>query len=129
MAIVDESAAGEVARVGTELPSALNGANAFLRTEVVNRADIVETTARDKVSGRRVCAGHDPGRPEWDGVDLVRRIGVPDDELAVLGGGHEVALVCCPMHRINLRKMSLERAPWLHDDPGERLDFSCHRTD
>ena len=39
-----------------------------------------------------------------------------------------MALVCSPVHGINLREMALERAPWLHHNAGERLDFGCHRT-
>jgi len=35
---------------------------------------------------RTYRAGHDPGRLERDGVALVRGQGVPDDQLAVLGG-------------------------------------------
>ena len=34
---------------------------------------------------------------------FVGGVGVPDDEFSVLRGGHEVARVCAPVHRIHLQ--------------------------
>lgn len=59
-AVVDEAAAGQVAGVTGELPGDARGAVALL-VEVVNGADVVETTACDEVSAGGVGAGHDPG--------------------------------------------------------------------
>jgi hypothetical protein len=55
-----------------------------VRVEIVDRADIVETTACHIVAAWSVGAGHDPRRPKRDGVDLVRCVGIPDDQLSIL---------------------------------------------
>jgi hypothetical protein len=129
LTIVDEPTAREIAGVGTQLTRALYGTDtALLGTEVVNGADIVETAAGYKITRGGVCACHDPGGAEGDGMDFVCRIGIPNDELAVLGGGDEMALVCCPVHCVYLCQMALERPPGLHHDPRECLYFCRHRT-
>jgi hypothetical protein len=104
--VVDEPAAGEVARVGSHLLCHLD--RLLPRPQVVNRADIVKATARDKVARWGVRAGHHPRRPQGDRVLLVHGKPVPNDQLAVLRGGHNVLLVFGPMDRINLGKMALQ---------------------
>lgn len=59
-AVVDETAAREVASVSGELAGDA-GRPVALLVEVVYGADVVETATGDKVSGRSVGAGHDPG--------------------------------------------------------------------
>ena len=81
-AIIDEAAAGQVTRVTRQLPS--NASGTFARGQVVNGTDVVKTTASHVVSTGRVGARHDPRGAQRDGVDLVRSVGVPDDQLAVL---------------------------------------------
>lgn len=61
-----------------------NTGRAFPSREVVDGTYIVKTTAGDEIAAGRVGTGHDPGGAEGDRVHLVRRVGVPDDELAVL---------------------------------------------
>lgn len=87
--------------------------------EVVDGADVVETTAGDVVSRGGVGAGHDPGGAQGDGVDLVGGVGVPDDELAVLGGRDEMAAVGGPVHGVDFGEMALEIAARAHPDSGE----------
>lgn len=58
-AIVDESAAGQVTGVAGQFPGHPRGAVALL-VEIVDGADVVETTAGDKVAAGGVGAGHDP---------------------------------------------------------------------
>jgi len=129
LSVIDEPAAREIARVSTEFPGALDRANpAFLRTEIVNGANVVETTAGDKVARRRIGTGHDPRRAKGDGMDLVRCVGIPDDELAVLRSRDQVALVGSPVHCVNLSQMTLERSPRLHHDPGQRLHLTGHSS-
>ena len=82
LAIVQEPTAREVTRVGAQFARDLD--RPFARPQVVDRADVVEPSARDKVARGGVGAGHDPRGPERDRVDLVRGVGVPDDEFAVL---------------------------------------------
>jgi hypothetical protein len=111
--VVDEAAARQVAGVARQLTGDARGAVALL-VQVVDGADVVETTACDKVSARGVGASHDPGRTQGDGVDLVGCVGVPDNELAVLGGGDEVPSVGGPVHGVDLGQMTLESAFRLH---------------
>ena len=95
--------------MSTKFAGALHGANTTLfRTEVIDRTNIVETTASDKVARGSIGAGHDPRGAEGNGVDLVCSISVPDDEFSVLGGRDEMTFVCCPMHGINLGEMAFE---------------------
>lgn len=136
LAIVNESAATEVARVSAQLPRGLGASHRASRggrrragLDRVDGADVVESSAGDKVAARRVGARHDPTRPERDGVDLVGRVGVPDDELAVLRGRDEVLLVGRPVHGVDLSEVTLERSAGLHDDSRERLDLGCLCSD
>ena len=61
-----------------------------LLVQVVDRADVVETTASNKVATRGVGAGHDPGGSQGDGVNLVGGISIPDDEFTILRSRDEV---------------------------------------
>lgn len=91
MAVVEEAAAGEISRVSAQFPGDLDGS--FPRAEIVDGTDVVETTAGDEIARWRIGAGHDPGRAQGDSIDLVSRVGVPDDQLAVLRGRDQVPLI------------------------------------
>jgi len=84
LTVIKESAAAEIPGVSAQFAGTLDVAS-ILAVQVVNGTDVVETTAGDKVSRWGVCAGHDPTRSQGDGVDFVRCVRVPDDELTVLG--------------------------------------------
>lgn len=58
-AIVDETAAGKVARVAGQFPGDARRTIALL-VEVVNGANVVEAAAGDKVAAGSISAGHDP---------------------------------------------------------------------
>lgn len=90
-----------------EFPSHTGGP-VSIRVEIVDGADVVETTTGDEVSTRSICAGHDPRRSERNGVNLVGCICVPDYELAILGGRHQMPPICRPMHGVNLGEMPLQ---------------------
>lgn len=47
-------------------------------------------------------------------MDLVRRVGIPNDELSILRGGDKMSSIGRPMHGVNLGQMTLERALSLH---------------
>ena len=64
---------------------------ALARLQTVDGADVVEAAAGDVRARGRVGAGHHPAAAQRNGVHLVRRVGVPDDQLAVLRGGHQVS--------------------------------------
>ena len=81
-AVIDEATAGKVSRVAGEL--ARDASRTFARRQVVDGADVVETTAGHVVPAGRIGTGHDPGRAQRNGVDFVGGVGVPDDELSVL---------------------------------------------
>lgn len=110
--VVDEPAATEVSGVPGEFPS--NTGRAFPSREVVDGADVVKTTAGDEIAAGGVGAGHDPGGAQGDGVHLVGRVGVPDDELAVLRCGDQVPPVGGPVHSVDLGQMAFEGALRLH---------------
>lgn len=54
------------------------------RREIVDRADIVEATASHIITAGGIGTRHHPRGPEGNGMDFVRSVGIPDDELAVL---------------------------------------------
>lgn len=83
--IVDKAAAREVAGVARELTRNTRRA-ILLLVEIIDGADIVEATASNVVTTGGVGAGHDPRRAQGDGVDFIGGVGIPDDELAILGG-------------------------------------------
>lgn len=116
-AVIEEAAAGEVARVAGEL--ARDASGALARGKVVDGTDVIQTTASHVVSARRIGTGHHPGRSQGDRVDLVRGVGIPDDELSVLRGRDEVAAVGRPVHGVDLRKMALQRPARFHANSGE----------
>lgn len=59
---------------------------------------------------------------------FVGGVRIPDDELPVLRGGHEMATVGSPMHRVDLSQMTLQCATGSHNDTGQGFDFGSHRT-
>ena len=89
--VVDETATGKVARMPGELSS--DAGRTFTGGEVVDGADVVETTASDVVAARRIGASHHPRGTERNRMNLVGRVGIPDDELTVLGSGDEMSTV------------------------------------
>lgn len=130
--VVDKPAAAEVARVCAQLSGDLDLSACGTRScasEGVDGADVIEATACDEVAGRCIRAGHDPRGAEWDGVDLVCGVGVPHDELAVLGCGDDVAPICGPVERVDFCEVALECPARLEGDAGERGGVACHGAD
>lgn len=82
LTIVHEATAGQITRVCAEFTRHLDGA--FSRSEIVDRAHVVETSAGDQVAGRCVSTCHDPRRPQRDGIHLVGCVSIPNNQLAVL---------------------------------------------
>ena len=108
VALVDEAAAGQVTVVRSEL---LGCAHSLGGLELVDGAKVIQSSASNHVvDGGLEGAGHDPGGPKGDGLDLVCGHGVPDDELSILGSGHKLGGVASPVHSINLSEMSLKDA-------------------
>lgn len=127
-AIVDETAAGQVTRVSRQL--ARDTGRPLAGRQVVDRANVIQTATGDIVSTRGVGASHHPRRPQWDRVNFVGGVGVPDNELSILRGGNEVTAVSRPVHGVNLGQMALECPAWLHPDPGQSLGLVlCNLTD
>ena len=125
--VVDEAAAGKVAGVAGEL--ARDPGRPFPSGEVVDGADVVEAAAGDVIAARGVGACHDPGRSQGNGMDFVGRVGIPDDELAVLGGRDEMSTIGRPMHSVDLGQMALQGLSRLHADPVQWLGvFAGHLT-
>lgn len=130
--VVDEAAAAQVPRVCAQLSGDLD--LSALRawpcaSEGVDGADVIEPAAGHEVAGGCIGAGHDPRRAEWDGVDLVCGVGVPHDELAVLGCGDDMAPVCCPVEGVDLCEVALEGSADLECDAGEGGGVACHGAD
>jgi len=89
--------------------------SSFLSTlrKFVDGAQVIQTTTRNIVPGRRVCTGHDPGRTKRNGVHFVGREGIPDNELAILRGADEVTGISGPVQSIYFAQMALENASLL----------------
>lgn len=124
LSVVEEAAAAQIACVTTELTSHLRCA--FARFQVVDAANVIQATAGNPIARRRIRARHDPRRPQWNGMYLICRVGIPDDQLAILRGRHKMSLVEGPVHRIDLCKMALERPSDLHVDARQGIHFRCH---
>lgn len=119
LVVIQEAAAGQVARVSWQLTRYAYIALACL--QAINGADIIEPATRDIRSGGSVSARHHPRRPQRYRVHLVRRVAVPHDQLAVLAGGHEVPRVAAPVHRVDLGEVSSQCAARAHLDATDRL--------
>ena len=117
--VVDEAATGEIARMAGELTS--NASRPFTRRKVVDGADVIETTTGNVIAARRISARHHPRGAKRDRMDLVGRIGVPDDELAILRSGNEVSTIGGPMHGVYLRQMTLEDTARFHVNLGQGI--------
>lgn len=127
-AIVDETAAREVSGVTGKLAS--DTGRTFTRREIVNRADVVKTAASHVVTARSIGASHHPRGTEGNGMDFVRGIRIPDDELAVLRGRHQVSPIGGPMHGIYLGQVAFEDTSRLHSNSRERVSVAlCSCTD
>ena len=59
-------------------------------------------------------------------MNFVGSVRIPNNELAILRGRDEVATVSSPVHGVDLRKVTLERAARLHHDAGERVNLCSH---
>ena len=124
LTIVQEATTTQISRMSAELPRDLD--RPLLRPQIVNGTDVVESTAGDEVAGGGEGAGHDPGGPQGDGVDLVGRVGVPDDEFPVLRGGDEVSLVLRKVHGVDFSEMAFERPSRPHGDTWEWIEVVGH---
>jgi len=124
--VVDEATAGEVTFVVREFTvDLLDGGFSRGTTfrELVEGADVVETTASDVVTSGGESAGHDPRGTERDSVELVGGPSVPDQELAVLRSGDELLLddslrIRSPVHGIDLTEVTLEDTTGLELEVG-----------
>lgn len=85
-----------------------------LLVQVVDRADVVETTASNKVATRGVGAGHDPGGSQGNGVHFVGGVGIPDNQFAILRSRDKVPPVGRPVHSIDLGQVTLQCSLGLH---------------
>jgi len=120
--VVDEAATGQVAGMTGELTG--DTGRTFPGGEVVDGADVVETTASNVIAARGIGASHHPGGTERNRMNLVGRVGVPDDELTVLGGGDQMSTVGRPVHRIDFRQMALQNATRFHVDLRQRVGIA-----
>ena len=84
LAVIDETAAAEITGVSTKLTGTLQVGATVLVVEVVNGADVIQTTAGHKVARGRIRTGHDPAGTKRNSMDFVGGVGIPDDELSVL---------------------------------------------
>lgn len=82
--------------------------------EVVNGANVVQTTARNVVTAGGICTSHDPRRPQGNSVDLVGGVCIPDNQFAILRGRNEMSPISRPVHGVDLGQMSLECPLCLH---------------
>ena len=121
-AVIEETAAGEVARVAGELARDTGGT--FTRGQIIDGTDVIQTTAGHVVSAWRISTGHDPGRSQGDGVNFVGGVGIPNNELSVLRGRDKVAAVGRPVHGVDLGKMALQRPARFHANSGESIGLA-----
>ena len=102
---------------------------AFFAVQVVNRADIVKATTRDKIPRRGISTSHDPAGAKWDGVDFVGGVCIPDDEFPVLRCRDKMSLVSSPMHCVYFGEMTPQSATWFHDDAWQGINLCSHSSD
>ena len=55
-----------------------------VRVEVIDGTDVVQSTTGNIVTTGGIRACHDPGRAKRDSVDLIRCVGIPDNQLSIL---------------------------------------------
>lgn len=125
--VTDKTTAAEVSGMSTEFASALD-IGAILAVQVVDRTDVVQTSTGNVIARWRICAGHDPTRPERDGVHFIGCVSVPNDEFSILRGGNEMSSVGGPMHGINFGEMASEGSSRTHDDSGQSFDICSHSS-
>jgi len=104
--LVEEAAAGDVASVGIELTA--DADRYIARTQIIDRAGVVETTAGDEAAGGTVSAGHNPSGAEGDSVKLVGGETIPHKELTILRSTYKVVSIVSPLHGVDLRQMALK---------------------
>lgn len=94
---------------------------ALARLQAVDRADVVQAAARHVAARRRIGARHHPRRAQRNGVHLVGGVRVPHDQFAVLRGGHQIARVAAPVHRVDLGQVAAQCATRAHLDAADWL--------
>lgn len=119
---VREDAAAHVA--GVRAHSLLLAGNVLVqrRGHRVHGHLVVQATASDEISGRRVRTGHHPGGGHRDGVLLVRRERIPDDQLAVLRRTDDVSFVRRPVRTQHLCLVALQHASGLDIQVGYHFE-------
>ena len=90
------------------------GRTIALLVQVVDGADVVETTASHEVTTGCIGASHNPGGTQGNGVDLVGGIGIPNNELAILRSRNQVPPIGRPVHGVNLSQVTLQCSLGLH---------------
>ena len=98
--------------VRAQFPEDLDGD--LLGGQIEDRANVVQTTTGNKVTRGRVADSHHPGRTKGDGVDLVGRDSVPNQQLSVLRGGNNVFVIIRPVQSIDLGQVTLQGPTDLH---------------
>lgn len=111
--VIDETAARQVAGMPRELAGDASGPVSVL-VEIIDGADVIQTTTGDIVAARGVGAGHDPRGAQRYGMDFVCGVSIPDYQLAVLRGRDEMSPVGRPVHRVDLGQVALQRPLCLH---------------
>lgn len=102
--VVDEPTARQIPRVRAQLPRHLHLSSRLSRSrssQRVDRADVVQSTARNVLPRRRVGTRHDPAAPERNGVNFIRGVSVPDDQLAVLRRRDQMTTVVGPLQSVD----------------------------
>lgn len=87
LAVTEEPAAAQITRMSTQFFRAFGSTRGTLLVpQIIHRANIVQPTASNEITGRGIRACHHPAGAKRDSVNFVGRGRVPDNELAVLGG-------------------------------------------
>ena len=89
----------------------LLGSHVLLQGERVDGDLVVQTSAGYHLSWRSEGAGHHPGGGHGDCVLLVGGERVPDDQLSVLRGRDQVALVQAPVDAEDLGAVAFQAPP------------------
>lgn len=97
----------------------------FTSLQVVNGANVVQTTTGHIVPRRCICTGHDPRGAQGDGMDLVGGVAIPDDQFTILRGTYEKPGICAPVHGIDLSQVAPQRPPGAHLDSSHWVDVVC----
>lgn len=125
LTVAPETARTDIRRMPNELPRNRHLHDRLPPAQVVDRADIIQTTGRDQMPGRRVGTCHHPTHAQGHCLHFVTRLCIPHNEMAILRCRKHMVAVRSPVYRIDFGIRTFQHRSSLERQHAQRRDLRC----